>query len=574
MKTKITLRTKIALTIVGLLALTGIFYAANPSRFATVNTPQSPLRHPPNHPAANPTPFATVNIPIGVAASKTDLIVSEYTTQNIDTIDCLGNVSFLAAIPGVANGGKEKYLTIAPAQSANAGFTPRDIFVTQGNQVFKVSAGPPVTVMQFATLPINTTDHTGITFDHVGTFGFNMIVTSENGVVLQVTPTGPNGTGIATVIARTGTQLEGPAVVPMSFGPLGGQILAADENNGAVHAIDYHSGHTVTYDVFDWDGAESVVVIPSVPCAFCSGGAFFQAIENFNAIYQYPPGDFTGLGGSILVPSEAGAGTALITFSPAPSPTATPTATPTASPSPYNIFFFDNINGGLFEGSSWADCDVPTPTPTASPAATATATATFTPTATATFAPTATATFTPTATATATFTPTATATFTPTATATFTPTATATATFTPTATATFTPTPTPTATATATFTPTATATATFTPTATATFTPTPTPTATATATATFTPTATATATPTATSSPTPAPTATRSPTPTPTATADGHCYCHCYCNCYGNSYTHAYALHFAFPERCSLPIRLPFASLPMSKCRSADQRRV
>jgi hypothetical protein len=100
MKTKITLRTKIALTIAGLLALTGIFYAANPSRFATVNTPQSPLRHPPNHPAANPQPFAIVNAPIGVAASKTDVIATEYCSQNVDKIDHLGNVSVLATIPG------------------------------------------------------------------------------------------------------------------------------------------------------------------------------------------------------------------------------------------------------------------------------------------------------------------------------------------------------------------------------------------------------------------------------------------------------------------------------------------
>ena len=35
-RTKITLRTKIYLTIVGLLALTGVFYAANPSKLATV----------------------------------------------------------------------------------------------------------------------------------------------------------------------------------------------------------------------------------------------------------------------------------------------------------------------------------------------------------------------------------------------------------------------------------------------------------------------------------------------------------------------------------------------------------
>jgi hypothetical protein len=50
---------KIALSIAGLLSLAAILYAANP------------------------TPFATVNAPIGVAASGTDLIVTEYCGHNV-----------------------------------------------------------------------------------------------------------------------------------------------------------------------------------------------------------------------------------------------------------------------------------------------------------------------------------------------------------------------------------------------------------------------------------------------------------------------------------------------------------
>src|SRR5215831_8643478 len=318
-------------------------------------------------------------------------------------------------------------------------------------------------------MPSCAEDHTGITFDHVGTFGYNMIVTCENGAIWQV-----DGNGIPTFIVDTGTHMEGPAIPPLSFGPFGGQILVADEFSGSVHAID-NTGN-VTYDVFSNYGAEAVLVIPSVPCTFClGGGAYFQAIENFQTgnVYQYPLTDVTGLGGNILVTSEFGAGTALLTY----------------DGTNYNTTLFDNIPGGEFEGGAFADCDVPAPTATPTPTAAATAT------------PTATATFTPTPTATATFTPTPTPEQSPTPTATFTPTPTATATFTPTPTATYTPTPT------ATFTPTPTATATFTPTATAT--------ATATATFTRTPTATATATATPTFTPTPTATATFTPTPTP-----------------------------------------------------------
>jgi hypothetical protein len=40
--------------------------------------------------AANPSPFAPVNTPIGIAASATDLIVTEYCGQRVDSVDCPG----------------------------------------------------------------------------------------------------------------------------------------------------------------------------------------------------------------------------------------------------------------------------------------------------------------------------------------------------------------------------------------------------------------------------------------------------------------------------------------------------
>ena len=367
---KITLRTKITLTIVGLLAMAGMLYA--------VISPPSPLP-------------ASVSGPVGIAASGTDLIVSEYCSQNLRTINCDGTVSPspLATIPGPVgpNNCLEKYIAIAPAQSALAAspWTPRDIFVTQGTDVYKIS-GSTNTATPFAHISSCDADHTGITFDHVGNFGYNMIVTCQNGGVWKV-----DAIGTATLIADVShavslPAIEGPAVVPKSFGILGGQIWVADEANGQVHAIKNDSTVTTNVLPFLWDGAEAVQVIPTTPSTFCSGGTFFQAIEDFNTIYQYAPVDFAGLGGNILVPSERGAGILLIT----------------PNGSSYDANFFDNP-GGLLEGSAFADPDVPstgpgasptptpspspspspsptpTPTPSPSPSPTATATATATP---------------------------------------------------------------------------------------------------------------------------------------------------------------------------------------------------
>jgi len=66
MKNKLPPRTKIALSVAGLLSLAVILYAANP------------------------TPFATVNTPNGVAASGTDLIVTEYGGHDVALMPALG----------------------------------------------------------------------------------------------------------------------------------------------------------------------------------------------------------------------------------------------------------------------------------------------------------------------------------------------------------------------------------------------------------------------------------------------------------------------------------------------------
>jgi hypothetical protein len=354
-RTKITLRPKIYLTIAGLLTLTGVLYAANPVPFSS-----------------------GVPCPTGVAAATDQLLVTPYCADEIDQIDCNGNASFFADIPGFGSC-REKYLTFAPSQSAAAGFTPRDVFVTQGAMVFKVHNG--VTTL-FATLGgCFSSDHNGITFDHFGTFGFDMIVTCQEGNVFRI-----NGAGTVTHIAGIfpgGQAIEGPAVVPPLFGPHGGEIWVADETNHQIHTIGLPPTYTVTLNFLHHQFAEGVFVIPSPTCAFCSGGAFFQTEQQMlELVWQYPLSDFAGLGGKIILTSENGedgGDTSLVTF----------------DGLNYVQTSFGPRIAGVNEGSSMADCNVPTPTPTPSP------TATFTPTPT----PTPSATFTPTPTPTPTMTP-------------------------------------------------------------------------------------------------------------------------------------------------------------------------
>ena len=378
MKTRI----RISLIIVMFLAAAGLLYAAN-RMF-----------------------FANESFPTGITVSPTQLLVSQYCRPQIDSISPLGVVTPFATVPGNIGECKERYMAISPGLG---GWAPTDIYLTDGTLVYKIpNLGGAGTL--FATVPDCGYDHSGITFDHVGTFGFDMIVTCDNGIVARINPAGV----VNEFAFQPNTALEGPLVAPLSFGPFGGQVLAASDDAGKVWAIKNDGTFTLA---FSWAGAESVHLIPDVPCPFStSGKAFFSALQQQQQVVAFPATDFLGFGGDIIVPSEQGLGITKIHW----------------NGSSYDQMTFDTAGGG-YEGSAFVDCSIPSPTPTPTP----TATFTPTPTPTATFTPTPTATFTPTPTATATFTPT------PTATATFTPTPTATATATATSTPTPTPTPTP-----------------------------------------------------------------------------------------------------------------------------------
>jgi hypothetical protein len=229
-RTKITLRTKIYLAIVGPLALTGILYASNPVPF---------------------TPPFSVPFPTGVAASPDLFLVSEYCSENIDKVDCNANHTTFATMPGFGSC-REKYMAVAPLTSGppNNGFTPRDVYVTEGALVFRVDQSNGV-VSLFASLPnCFASDHNGLTFDHFGTYGFDLIVTCREGNVFRIADVG--GTGVVTQIADlypsgSGNTAEGPAVVsPTLGGPHAGEIWIADEIGNAVHTVGQPPTYTVT----------------------------------------------------------------------------------------------------------------------------------------------------------------------------------------------------------------------------------------------------------------------------------------------------------------------------------------
>ena len=269
---KKSLRTKIYLTLVGLLALTGVLYASTPSVFVSSGN--------------------GVVQPIGVAAAPSffpggsNLYVTQYNDNEIRMVDCFGIGTHFGTLPApIPPILTEKYIALAPAESTAAGFTKGDLFVTLSQAVFKTT--PPSGLFTlFATWAgvdggCPNSDHSAITFDKVGTFNNKMIITCENGRVFTIDNLlgGPHVTHLTdTTVPGHITNIEGPAVLPASFGPLGGQIMVADDLNSNLYTI--NSVGNVNYQPFGagvpdgtFTGAEQVLVIPEFPCVYCGDNA-------------------------------------------------------------------------------------------------------------------------------------------------------------------------------------------------------------------------------------------------------------------------------------------------------------
>lgn len=321
----------------------------------------------------------TVTQPVGVAESLGRSLVTQFCSRQVLSISgtqSSASVSAFATLPPQGSPGNvcfEDYIAIVPTvpnpQSVAGfptpffnGFTSNDVYVTQGANITKISFDGS-TVSAFATLPSCAGSGNGITFDHVGTFGHNMIVACSDGPVWLV-----NGSGqtvkvdgkrtsrpIATVPITTGQIVEGPDVAPLSFGSFGGQLLVTVSPivptvppSGDVVAVNPSNGKVS--EVAAVPTAESVALIPTTKCTFgLSSATYFTAAFGTNTVDFLPLTDprtgmgvFTGLGGNALVASEGSANGAGITL-----------VTSTGGTSTFESFVTQH------QGSAFVDCTTP-----------------------------------------------------------------------------------------------------------------------------------------------------------------------------------------------------------------------
>lgn len=281
--------------------------------------------------------FSRIDAPSGVAAAPGKLLVTEYCgdRRHILNVDEQGNPSIFATLPPTGGGCSEIYLAISPGFG---GFQPNYVYVSYGQTILEVTPDG-IGVKTFATIPSLQNTHSGLTFDHVGSFGYGLLVTGYNGEIWQL-----DASGNTSLLALAPKHIEGPAVAPETFGRFGRQLLVGAEDANAVLAIS-HAGD-VSY-VGAWFSAENVNFIPDKVCEFGeSGGAYFAsvfpALNGDQGLIKLPASAFAGLEGSALVAGEKDSGIGL--FTPKWNTIATST-------------FLNNV--GTHEGAAMVDCSVP-----------------------------------------------------------------------------------------------------------------------------------------------------------------------------------------------------------------------
>ncbi len=259
----------------------------------------------------NPSTFVTVNQPIGIAATQDGLLYTQYCVAHpgeptIFKVTDTGTPSVFAPTFPSAAGCVEKYLDVNPGLGPWANKV-RYVYVTQGSEVFEITPDGS-TVTLFATIPSGVTTHTGITFDRVGTFNNDMILTDITGNVFRV-----DSAGAVTQVANVNASIENPAVVPAALGPHGGEVWVAAESAGTVYSVS--ASGTVSVIASGISGAENVTVIPAAPTQLGSSGGAYFAADFPVRIIKFPASDFTGLGGNVLVGQESpGGGVQMISF--------------------------------------------------------------------------------------------------------------------------------------------------------------------------------------------------------------------------------------------------------------------
>jgi YVTN family beta-propeller protein len=257
--------------------------------------------------------FAYVPHPVSVAATTSKLLATEWGNASIASISTEGAVSNFATVPLLDPNSTVNSIAISPGFG---GFTRNAVFEIQGPYLLSISSNG-AHVHEFAHLPgvpNGTSVPSGLTFDTVGSFGYQLVVTAANSIIDTVASNGTVTNLIDNGEACPSQCFFGPSIAPLNFAPsfpyddvgpisLGGDIFVGQAGSpGNVLAIS-PQGYEV--DFGNWTGASSVAFAPPSLCGFGNtGDPYFYADYSAGTINELPADLFTG-GQGVIPESQA-----------------------------------------------------------------------------------------------------------------------------------------------------------------------------------------------------------------------------------------------------------------------------
>jgi hypothetical protein len=209
---------------------------------------------------------------------------------------------FGAPIPG---GHDELYVS---ASLGLGGFPSRDIYASAGPSVgglyhFSNDGTMQGTFTVTGATSLNSEYVKGIAFDPFGNYGFAMLVTTNTGNLYKV-----NSSGVATLLASIpGQILEGLDFAPVTFGPVGGQVVVASESANTLYGIS-PAGVVTNLSTLGVTIA-AAEEIGFVPLNLGIGGSlegFYAAAYPSQGIQKADASQFAGMLGDAIVTSELG----------------------------------------------------------------------------------------------------------------------------------------------------------------------------------------------------------------------------------------------------------------------------
>ncbi|HEV2316747.1 MAG TPA: YncE family protein [Thermoplasmata archaeon] len=247
--------------------------------------------------------FATVPAPTAVAATPGQLVVlSAASCSTVYSVAANGAVSTFAILATTVTKCPEGAVAISPGLG---NFAAGEVFVLLAGQLFEIPAnGSSTPVHASLTFANLTKGNMGLTFDSTGSFGYALLATGGfHGATVQISATNEFQT-----VGTFGASVEGPAVAPLSFGTVGGDLVVAQSFTSTIYAMS-PSGTVTTFAKFGAP-AEQVSFVPALACAFSTtGDSYFVADATTNSLLAVPSSAFNKITGSGLVQGETrGAG--------------------------------------------------------------------------------------------------------------------------------------------------------------------------------------------------------------------------------------------------------------------------